>query len=87
VDQYLHYTYLMASGQLDDIRKAIKKKAGRPDSLHQTFCFRQITTSSSGEPSLPVLTIEGDKPESRQPDAIRLETFVEMLRMRKGSWF
>ena len=55
----------------------------------QTFCFRQIYDIILRESlPLPILTIEGDKPgkvDSRT--AIRLETFVEMLRMKKGdSW-
>jgi len=55
----------------------------------QTFCFRQIYDILLRESlPLPVLTIEGDKPgkvDSRT--AVRLETFVEMLKMRRGdSW-
>jgi benzoyl-CoA reductase/2-hydroxyglutaryl-CoA dehydratase subunit BcrC/BadD/HgdB len=88
VEQYLKYTYPYGiRGRLDDIRKAIKER--RLDGLihyTQTFCFRQIydILLREGLP-LPVLTIEGDKPgkvDSRT--ALRLETFVEMVRMRKG---
>jgi benzoyl-CoA reductase/2-hydroxyglutaryl-CoA dehydratase subunit BcrC/BadD/HgdB len=88
VDQYLAYTYPYGiRGRLEDIRGAIKER--RLDGLihyTQTFCFRQIYDILLRENlPLPVLTIEGDKPgkvDSRT--AIRLETFVEMLRMRKG---
>jgi benzoyl-CoA reductase/2-hydroxyglutaryl-CoA dehydratase subunit BcrC/BadD/HgdB len=92
VDQYLNYTYPYGiRGRLDDIRKAIEER--KLDGLihyTQTFCFRQIYDILLRESlSLPVLTIEGDKPgkvDSRT--AIRLETFVEMLRMRAGNqWF
>ena len=92
VDQYLHYTYPYGiRGRLDDIRKAIQER--KLDGLihyTQTFCFRQIYDILLRESlPLPVLTIEGDKPgkvDSRT--AIRLETFVEMLRMRTGDqWF
>jgi benzoyl-CoA reductase/2-hydroxyglutaryl-CoA dehydratase subunit BcrC/BadD/HgdB len=88
VDQYLTYTYPYGiRGRLEDIREAIEKR--RLDGLihyTQTFCFRQIydILLREGLP-LPVLTIEGDKPgkiDSRT--AIRLETFVEMLKMRQG---
>jgi benzoyl-CoA reductase/2-hydroxyglutaryl-CoA dehydratase subunit BcrC/BadD/HgdB len=88
VDQYSAYTYPYGiRGRLEDIREAIKER--RLDGLihyTQTFCFRQIYDILLRESlPLPVLTIEGDKPgkvDSRT--AIRLETFVEMLRMRKG---
>jgi benzoyl-CoA reductase/2-hydroxyglutaryl-CoA dehydratase subunit BcrC/BadD/HgdB len=87
-NQYLTYTYPYGiRGRLEDIREAIEKR--RLDGLihyTQTFCFRQIYDILLRESvPLPVLTIEGDKPgkvDSRT--AIRLETFVEMLKMRKG---
>jgi benzoyl-CoA reductase/2-hydroxyglutaryl-CoA dehydratase subunit BcrC/BadD/HgdB len=87
VDQYLNYTYPYGlRGRLEDIQQAIVKR--RLDGLihyTQTFCFRQIYDILLRESlPLPVLTIEGDKPgkiDSRT--AIRLETFMEMLRMRK----
>lgn len=91
VDQYLRYTYPYGiRGRLEDIRKAIEER--QLDGLihyTQTFCFRQIYDIILRESlPLPILTIEGDKPgkvDSRT--AIRLETFVEMLRMKKGdSW-
>jgi len=92
VDQYLNYTYPYGiRGRLDDIRKAIEER-NLDGLIHytQTFCFRQIYDILFRESlPLPLLTIEGDKPgkvDSRT--AIRLETFVEMLRMRKGDqWF
>jgi benzoyl-CoA reductase/2-hydroxyglutaryl-CoA dehydratase subunit BcrC/BadD/HgdB len=91
VDQYLKYTYPYGiRGRLEDIRTAIGER--RLDGLihyTQTFCFRQIYDILLRESlPLPVLTIEGDKPgkvDSRT--AVRLETFVEMLKMRQGdSW-
>lgn len=92
VEQYLNYTYPYGiRGRLEDIRQAIEER--RLDGLihyTQTFCFRQIYDILLRESlPLPVLTIEGDKPgkvDSRT--AIRLETFVEMLKMKKGDqWF
>jgi benzoyl-CoA reductase/2-hydroxyglutaryl-CoA dehydratase subunit BcrC/BadD/HgdB len=88
VDQYLKYTYPYGiRGRLEDIRKAIEER--QLDGLihyTQTFCFRQIYDIILRESlPLPVLTVEGDKPgkvDSRT--AIRLETFVEMLKMKKG---
>jgi len=88
VEQYLAYTYPYGiRGRLEDIRKAIEER--RLDGLihyTQTFCFRQIYDILLRENlPLPVLTIEGDKPgkvDSRT--AVRLETFVEIARMRKG---
>jgi benzoyl-CoA reductase/2-hydroxyglutaryl-CoA dehydratase subunit BcrC/BadD/HgdB len=88
VDQYLKYTYPYGiKGRLEDIRKAIEER--QLDGLihyTQTFCFRQIYDIILRESlPLPLLTIEGDKPgkvDSRT--ALRLETFVEMLKMRKG---
>jgi benzoyl-CoA reductase/2-hydroxyglutaryl-CoA dehydratase subunit BcrC/BadD/HgdB len=88
VDQYLTYTYPYSiEGRLEDIRDAIKER--RLDGLihyTQTFCFRQIYDMLLRESlPLPVLTIEGDKPGKVDGrTAIRLETFVEMIRMRKG---
>ena len=91
VDQYLQYTYPYGiRSRVDDIRTAIEER--RLDGLihyTQTFCFRQIYDILLRESlPLPVLTIEGDKPgkiDSRT--AVRLETFVEMLKMRRGdSW-
>jgi benzoyl-CoA reductase/2-hydroxyglutaryl-CoA dehydratase subunit BcrC/BadD/HgdB len=92
VDQYLNYTYPYGiQGRIEDIRRAIQQR--KLDGLihyTQTFCFRQIYDILFRESlTLPVLTIEGDKPgkvDSRT--AVRLETFVEMLRMKKGDqWF
>lgn len=88
VDQYLNYTYPYGiRGRLEDIRRAIEER--KLDGLihyTQTFCFRQIYDILLRESlNLPVLTIEGDKPgriDGRT--ALRLETFVEMVRMKKG---
>ncbi|MCU0596521.1 MAG: 2-hydroxyacyl-CoA dehydratase, partial [Desulfobacterota bacterium] len=92
IDQYLNYTYPYGlRARLEDIRKAVAER--KLDGLihyTQTFCFRQIYDILLREGlRVPMLTIEGDKPgkvDSRT--AIRLETFVEMLRMKKGDqWF
>ena len=88
VDQYLNYTYpYQIERRIEDIKKAIKER--RLDGLihyTQTFCFRQIYDIILRESlSLPILTIEGDRPgkiDSRT--AIRLETFVEMLRDKRS---
>jgi len=58
VDQYLNYTYPYGirgkAGRYSQGHRG--KKAGRPDSLHQTFCFRQIYDILLRESlSLPVL--------------------------------
>lgn len=87
VDQYLKYTYPYGiTGRVADIIQAINER--RLDGLihyTQTFCFRQLYDIILRESiSVPFLTLEGDRPgkvDSRI--AIRLETFIEMLRQRK----
>jgi benzoyl-CoA reductase/2-hydroxyglutaryl-CoA dehydratase subunit BcrC/BadD/HgdB len=88
VDQYLNYTYpYKIEGRIEDIKKAINER-GLDGLIHytQTFCFRQIYDMILRESlSLPILTIEGDGPgkiDSRT--AIRIETFVEMLRDKRS---
>ena len=87
VDQYLNYTYpYKIEGRIEDIKKAIKER-NLEGLIHytQTFCFRQIYDIILRESlTLPILTIEGDGPgkiDSRT--AIRIETFVEMLRDKR----
>ncbi len=86
VEQYLHYTYpYEVKGRVADIRQAIAER-GLDGVIHytQTFCHRQIYDIILREElSVPVLTLEGDRPgriDGRT--AIRIETFVEMLRDR-----
>lgn len=88
LDQYLEYTYpYNVDGRLKDIEGAISER--QLDGLihyTQTFCYRQIydIVLREGLP-VPVLTLEGDRPgpvDGRT--SLRIETFVEMLRDRKG---
>ncbi len=87
VEQYLNYTYpYETEGRIEDIRRAIKER--HLDGLihyTQTFCFRQIHDIILRESlTTPILTLEGDRPggiDSRT--AIRVETFIEMLKSRK----
>jgi len=87
VDQYLDYTYPYdINGRLRDIEQAIKER--QLDGLihyTQTFCYRQIYDIVVRESlSLPVLTLEGDRPGPLDGrTALRIETFVEMLKGKK----
>ncbi|MBW1818466.1 MAG: 2-hydroxyacyl-CoA dehydratase [Deltaproteobacteria bacterium] len=88
LDQYLSYTYPYdAEGRLRDIAEAVKER--RLDGLihyTQTFCYRQIYDIVLRKSlDVPMLTLEGDRPgpiDGRT--ALRLETFVHMLKERKG---
>lgn len=88
VEQYLQYTYPYDIGtRLRDIKEAINGR--QLDGLihyTQTFCYRQIYDIVLREViPIPILTLEGDRPgpvDGRT--ALRIETFVEMLRARKG---
>ena len=87
IDLYLKYTYpYEIEGRIEDIKSAIKERE-LDGLIHytQTFCFRQIYDIILRESlSLPILTLEADRPgklDSRT--ALRLETFVEMLRDEK----
>ncbi|RLB18821.1 MAG: 2-hydroxyacyl-CoA dehydratase [Deltaproteobacteria bacterium] len=84
VGQYLRYTYPYdAEGRIQDIEEAIKER-GLQGLIHytQTFCYRQIYDIILREKiSIPILTLEGDRPgkvDSRT--ALRIETFIEMLK-------
>lgn len=87
VEQYLEYTYPYdVRGRITDIESAIRER--KLDGLihyTQTFCYRQIyDVILRKRLRIPILTLEGDRPgpvDSRT--AIRIETFIEMLRDRK----
>lgn len=88
LDQYLRYTYPYdVLGRIEDIRKAVEERS-LDGLIHytQTFCYRQIYDIIFRETlPIPLLTIEGDRPgrvDART--AIRLETFVDMLKSRKS---
>ncbi len=89
VERYLQYTYpYRIDGRLKDIKEAIKER--RLDGLihyTQTFCYRQIYDMLLRKVlSIPLITLEGDRPGPLDGrTALRIETFVEMLRARKGT--
>ncbi|MBW1721722.1 MAG: 2-hydroxyacyl-CoA dehydratase [Deltaproteobacteria bacterium] len=85
--QYLTYTYPYGiQGRIDDILQAVSER-NLDGLIHytQTFCYRQIYDILLRESlPVPILTLEGDRPgpvDSRT--ALRLETFVHMLKDRK----
>ncbi|MBP1752748.1 MAG: 2-hydroxyglutaryl-CoA dehydratase, D-component [Geobacteraceae bacterium] len=84
VEQYRAYTYPYdIFTRLEDITAEIEKR--RVDAvIHyvQSFCFRQIEDMVvRRQLSLPVLTLEGDKPASLDARTrIRIESFLEMVR-------
>jgi benzoyl-CoA reductase/2-hydroxyglutaryl-CoA dehydratase subunit BcrC/BadD/HgdB len=87
VEQYLKYTYPYGIAErIEDVQNAIEERS-LDGLIHytQTFCFRQIYDIIFRKSfSVPFLTIEGDRPgnlDSRTQ--IRLETFVEMLKIKK----
>ena len=87
VEQYLRYTYpYEIKGRIEDIKNAIKER-DLDGLIHytQTFCFRQIHDIILREDlSLPILTLEGDRPDRMDSRiAIRIETFIDMLRDQK----
>lgn len=91
VEQYLEYTYPYdVQGRIIDISQAIKERS-LDGLIHytQTFCFRQLYDIIFRETlPIPILTLEGDRPgkvDSRT--AIRIETFLEMLKHRKDDGF
>jgi benzoyl-CoA reductase/2-hydroxyglutaryl-CoA dehydratase subunit BcrC/BadD/HgdB len=86
-EQYLVYTYPYdIQGRIQDIKKAVQERA-LDGLIHytQTFCYRQIYDIILRENfKIPILTLEGDRPGKADARiAIRLETFIEMLRDRK----
>jgi len=87
VDQYISYTYpYSAEGRIADINQAIQARS-LDGLIHytQTFCYRQIyDIILRNRLPVPVLTLEGEKPgpiDGRT--ALRIETFIEMLRAKK----
>jgi len=84
LDQYLEYTYPYdINGRLKDIEQAIyERKLDGLIHYTQTFCYRQIYDIVLRESlPVPVLTLEGDRPGSIDSQtALRIETFVEMLK-------
>jgi benzoyl-CoA reductase/2-hydroxyglutaryl-CoA dehydratase subunit BcrC/BadD/HgdB len=88
VEQYLFYTYPYAiGGRIQDIQQAMA--ARELDGLihyTQTFCYRQIYDILLRDAlPIPILTLEGDRPGPLDGrSALRIETFVEMLREKKG---
>lgn len=87
VDQYLEYTYPYdMDGRLSDIKKSVEER--QLDGLihyTQMFCYRQIyDIIIRNDLNIPVLTLEGDRPgQIDGRTALRIETFVEMLKDRK----
>ena len=90
VDQYLRYTYPYSFFvRLEDIKEEVKRRE-LDGLIHyvQAFCFRQIQdVLLRREVEVPVLTLEGDRPGRLDARTLlRLESFIEMLRQRKGRW-
>lgn len=84
VEQYRAYTYPYdIFTRLEDITAEIEKRSVDAV-IHyvQSFCFRQIEDMVVRKRlSLPVLTLEGDKPASLDARTrIRIESFLEMVR-------
>jgi benzoyl-CoA reductase/2-hydroxyglutaryl-CoA dehydratase subunit BcrC/BadD/HgdB len=90
VEQYRRFTYPYSFFvRLEDIKTEVSRR--QIDGLiHyvQSFCFRQVQDIIlRQEMKLPILTIEGDRPAPVDARTrLRLESFVEMLRLRKQSW-
>lgn len=88
VEQYRRYTYPYdIFTRLEDIEREIERR--RIDGvIHyvQSFCFRQIEDLIVRKRlKLPILTLEGDRPGPLDARSrLRLEGFVEMLKVRKG---
>jgi benzoyl-CoA reductase/2-hydroxyglutaryl-CoA dehydratase subunit BcrC/BadD/HgdB len=87
VDLYLKYTYpYKIEARIEDIKRAIAER-DLDGLIHytQTFCFRQIYDTILKERlPVPILTLEGDRPghiDGRT--ALRLETFIEMLKNQR----
>ena len=90
VEQYLLYTYPYSFFfRLQDIKREVKRREV-DGVIHyvQAFCFRQIQDIIlRKELDLPILTVEGDRPIALDGRTkLRLESFLEMLRQRKGRW-
>ena len=89
IEQYLNYTYpYSVFDRINDINREIEKR--KIDGIiHyvQSFCFRGIEDSIfKKELKVPVLTIEGDRPQKLdERTKIRLESFIDMLKIKKLS--
>jgi len=88
VEQYLRYTcpYDIFM-RIEDIRREISRR--KIDGLiHyvQSFCFRQIEDPLFKKSfTIPTLTIEGDQPSALDSrNRMKIEVFIEMLRLRKA---
>jgi benzoyl-CoA reductase/2-hydroxyglutaryl-CoA dehydratase subunit BcrC/BadD/HgdB len=84
VSQYLDYTYPYSIFlRIEDIKTEIKKRKIK-GLIHyvQSFCYRTLEdVILRKELNIPILTIEGDKPEKTGVRTrIRIEAFIEMLR-------
>jgi benzoyl-CoA reductase/2-hydroxyglutaryl-CoA dehydratase subunit BcrC/BadD/HgdB len=86
-DQYLSFTYPYdVFFRLQDIqREAVRRRLDGFVHYVQSFCFRQIEDKILRKLlSLPVLTLEGDRPESVDLRIeVRVEAFLEMLSREK----
>lgn len=86
IEQYLKYTYPYGTEpRIKDIESAVKvRKLDGLIHYTQTFCFRQLHDIVLREKlTVPILTLEGDRPgEIDRRTALRIDTFVEMLRGR-----
>ncbi|HEX9023351.1 MAG TPA: 2-hydroxyacyl-CoA dehydratase [Geobacteraceae bacterium] len=89
VEQYRLYTYPYdIFHRLDDIlAQTAKRKVDAVIHYVQSFCFRQIEDLIIRKKlSLPVLTLEGDKPTPLDARTkIRIEGFLEMLDHRENA--
>ncbi len=88
-DQYLRFTYPYdVFFRLEDIqREMIRRRLDGLVHYVQSFCFRQIEDKIlRARLSLPILTLEGDRPEPIDTRTeLRMEAFIEMLsRNRKA---
>lgn len=84
IGQYLSYTYPYdIFGRIKDIGQAVKERT-LDGLIHytQSFCFRQVQDLLIRKHlSVPVLTLEGDKPRSiDNRTKFRLEAFIDVLR-------
>lgn len=91
VERYLMYTYPYGIfARLDDIRREIERRKIRAI-IHyvQAFCYRAIEDVILRESlGIPLLTIEGDLPKLLDTRTkLRIEAFMEMLRVREGESF
>jgi benzoyl-CoA reductase/2-hydroxyglutaryl-CoA dehydratase subunit BcrC/BadD/HgdB len=84
LQQYLAYNYPYdIFGRIEDIQQAVAQR--RLDGLihyTQTFCFRQVQDLLIRKHlSIPILTLEGDKPRPiDNRTKFRIEAFIDLLR-------